>query len=300
MTAQVEWHQKFHWLYGIEEYLKFDEHPDYDRFIRIRDALLHGEYWSIRDLVLQEIKRGDFELTEQFVNTILLHYLHQDLTDIDHRQVIQYVSHCIDSEFVRNISSWSIKWGPKANLTDHFSRGQIASKTWMVKELRNIIDNRKLGNVVMYGGWYATIAAVLFQNFDIVKYYNLDMDDAVLKIADDFNYRTKNHGKFESMYCDVNQLVYCERSVKLPNGVNVEPTVVINTSCEHMTDEWFYNLPDGQFVVLQTNNYFSNEQHINCVNNVQEALDKYRFTDVLYAGELDNMIYDRYMIIGIK
>ena len=102
------------------------------------------------------------------------------------------------------------------------------------------------------------------------------------------------------MYCDVNQLVYNERSVRLPNGVNVEPTVVINTSCEHMTDEWFYNLPDGQFVVLQTNNYFSNEQHINCVHSVVEALEKYQFSEVFYYGEIDNMIYDRYMIIGIK
>lgn len=298
MDNNVSWNQKFHWLYGIEEYLDFIDHPQSDKFKQIEDAILHGQPWAIRDLILDEINRGKVGLSEQFVNTILLDLLHADLPELDNRQLLQYIAHCIDCSFIRDISSWSIKWSETTNITDHFSRGQVASKLWMVEKLNEILENKQLGTIIMYGGWYATIAAVLFDHFDIKKYYNLDMDEHVLAVANDFNY--KNLDKFKSQLCDVNTLVYQDNKCTLPDSTVVAPNVVINTSCEHMTDEWFYNLPDGQFVVLQTNNYFSNEQHINCVNSVAEAMEKYQFSEVLYAGELDNVLYYRYMIIGVK
>ena len=301
MTDNQSWDQKFHWLYGIEEYLRFENHPDFQRFMKIIEAVLHGNNWAIRDLILQEIQRGDMQLTEQFVNTLMLYHLHDGLPELEHRQMLQYVAHCIDDQFIRDVSSWSIKWGPRANLTDHFSRGQLQSKLWLVQELEKIIDNRNLGTVVMYGGWYATVAAILFKRFKINKYYNLDMDESVIQIADEFNYRQKVSQRFESMISDVNQLSYdADGKCTLPNGITVKPTVVVNTSCEHMNEEWFYNLPDGQFVVLQTNNYFENPQHVNCVHSVDEALEKYKFSQVLYSGEIDAMLYYRYMIIGIK
>ena len=65
-----------------------------------------------------------------------------------------------------------------------------------------------------------------------------------------------------------------------------------------MTDDWFYNLPSDMMVCLQTNDYFSNEQHINCVESVDDALEKYQFSRVYYSGELDTQLYKRFMIIG--
>lgn len=301
MNQENNWNQKFHWVYGVEEYLRFARHPKLENFLTIENAVMHGDYWCVRDLMLQEIKRGENELSEQFANTILLSFLNQDLPDINNRQLLQYITHCIDDKFVGAICDWSAKWGDEANIHDHFSRGQMRSKTRIVEELSKIIDNKQLGTVVMYGGWYATIAFMLFQQFKVSKFYNLDMDADVLQTSRDFNQAYTASGIFEAVKCDVNQLTYDNNNqFNLPNGTSVAPTVVINTSCEHMTDEWFYNLPDGQFVVIQTNNYFDNEQHINCVNSVQEALDKYQLSEVLFAEEIDNMICDRYMIIGIK
>ena len=76
--------------------------------------------------------------------------------------------------------------------------------------------------------------------------------------------------------------------------------IVINTSCEHMDNSWFHNLPNGTLVVLQTNDYFSNEQHVNCCHGVEDAKSKYPMTEVLYEGELDTYLYKRFMLIGIK
>ena len=67
-----------------------------------------------------------------------------------------------------------------------------------------------------------------------------------------------------------------------------------------MTDEWFYNIPDGKTIILQTNDYFSNEQHINCVKDLDAAVEKYKFSELLYKGTRDTVLYNRFMLIGRK
>ena len=75
---------------------------------------------------------------------------------------------------------------------------------------------------------------------------------------------------------------------------------VINTSCEHMDNTWYENLPIGTFVVLQTNDYFSNPQHSNCCKDLEEVKSKYPMQSISYEGELDTHLYNRFMLIGIK
>ena len=76
--------------------------------------------------------------------------------------------------------------------------------------------------------------------------------------------------------------------------------MVVNTSCEHMNNTWYENLPEGTFVALQTNNYFENPQHSNCCNDINDAKSKYPMQSVMYEGELDTQLYNRFMLIGIK
>ena len=289
---------KFHWMYGIEEYLKFVNHPQYHAYLKIVDAIVHGERWAIRDLILDQVKHGQTQTAEQYVNTIMISMLHQDLPNLTHSHILQYVQLYINDDFIDTVYNWSTRLSKQTNINDHFSRGQVNSKLWMIEKLDEIIHDRNIGTVVMYGGWYATVADLLFKYFKIKTFYNLDLDKDAVAVAKDFNY--KNNTKFESVLCDVNNLEFYNNTCTLPNSKQVTPTAIINTSCEHMKDDWFYNLPDGQFVVLQTNNYFENEQHTNCVSNIEHALDKYKFSDVLYSGCLDTHLYERYMIIGFK
>lgn len=76
--------------------------------------------------------------------------------------------------------------------------------------------------------------------------------------------------------------------------------LVINTSCEHMDTTWFDNLPEGTFVVLQQNDYFENEQHMNCCKDLEDVKKKYPMQSIHYEGELDTNLYNRFMIIGVK
>lgn len=301
----------FHWLHGLDEYFNFIQHIHHDKFKKVQKAVQYGESWPIRDLMLEEIKRGWNDSSEEFVNIAMLPLLAEDMP-FTNEQVLRFLMSHVDDGFLYDMHSWISYYNKnEINLDDHFSRGQMMSKLWMVEELRNVLEGNNLGTVLLYGGWYATISHMFFKFFSPKQVYSIDVDPSTVKIADEFNRRQShdNNWQFKAFAHDVNSLQFdnegrtvipADSSKMGTSQITVKPTIVINTSCEHMNDDWFYNLPDGQFVILQTNNYFENPQHSNCVSGVQEALDKYKFSSVYYKGELETFLYNRYMIIGVK
>ena len=264
---------------------------------------------------MDEIGRGQTKHTDEFVSIIL--HGHIDWTKwINHKKLINYFAHCIDEPLFKVINAWSDRYGGDVvNINDHFSRGQMQSKLWMLDELENIVEDGAMGNVLMYGGWYNTFAYFLFERFSINQIISLDIDPKVWEIADNFNAEKcyKENWRFKAATADVCKLdwskddmyghkvkINIDRPNTTPTATVFKPNIVINTSCEHMNDDWFYNLPDGMPVCLQTNDYFKNSQHTNCVASVGEAKDKYRFEDYVYAGELETFLYKRFTLIGIK
>jgi hypothetical protein len=294
-------------MHGLEEYLNYIDHPQCERFCSIKRAIMYGNISFIKELISSEIYRGHMDLTDEFLNIILSHY--NNYQELDNRKVLQYVSHCVDSDYIRKISSWSIKWQHQANLNDHFSRGQMKSKCWLVEQLTKILDDQKLGTIAHYGGWYATVAQHIFQKFEVKNYYNLEVDPGCIDIADDFNYEQIAGWQFKSVQQDVGNITWKDDDsfdVKIENRsnnlvtTNVKPDLIINTSCEHMKEDWFNNIPTGTIVCLQTNDYFENEQHSNCCRDLSDAIDKYPMSEVYYSGEIDTHLYKRFMIIGKK
>lgn len=294
-------------MHGLEEYLTYIDHPQCERFCSIKRAIMYGNISFIKELISSEIYRGHMDLTDEFLNIILSHY--NNYQELDNRKVLQYVSHCVDSDYIRKISSWSIKWQHQANLNDHFSRGQMKSKCWLVEQLTKIFDDQKLGTIAHYGGWYATVAQHIFQKFEVKNYYNLEVDSGCIDIADDFNYEQIAGWQFKSVQQDVGNITWKDDDsfdVKIENRsnnlvtTNVKPDLIINTSCEHMNEDWFNNIPTGTVVCLQTNDYFENEQHINCCRDLSDAINKYSMSEVYYSGEIDTHLYKRFMIIGKK
>jgi len=76
---------------------------------------------------------------------------------------------------------------------------------------------------------------------------------------------------------------------------------VINTSCEHVENfsNWYDKVPQGRLVVLQSNNYFEHDEHINCVDSLEE-FKKQCPMDIVFSGELELPLYKRFMLIGYK
>ena len=77
--------------------------------------------------------------------------------------------------------------------------------------------------------------------------------------------------------------------------------LIINTVCEHMTpdqyNEWLDKLPSNKRIVLQSNDYFSHEEHVNCKQTLEE-FQKDCNLNVDIAGSMPTEKYNRFMIIG--
>jgi hypothetical protein len=81
------------------------------------------------------------------------------------------------------------------------------------------------------------------------------------------------------------------------------PDLIINTSSEHMTEEWFNQLRFKQIesnpiVAIQSNNLLSGDGHINCVHSIDHMKKKFPMKEILYEGELQLKGYKRVMLIG--
>ena len=140
---------KLIWDFNGVDSLKTAKHFNIhlEEFLDIKKAVMHGNIWKIRRRLIHEIQRGWLDdrdapnaspLSIEFVNILLAHYSGWDYAR--HRKILRYVAHCIDDDFIRKISSWSIRWQVKANLNDHFSRGQMRSKMWMIDQLNVCLE----------------------------------------------------------------------------------------------------------------------------------------------------------------
>ena len=76
--------------------------------------------------------------------------------------------------------------------------------------------------------------------------------------------------------------------------------LVVNTSCEHIADlrGWLGLLPKGTNVLLQSNDYFSEPTHINCVDRSRPSSSWPALRKLRFSGTLPTKKYNRFMLIG--
>ena len=193
---------------------------------------------------------------------------------------------------------------------DCFSRGQLESKLWLLTELGKL--NVELGTVFLCAGWYATLATMLFESdIKIDKVRSFDIDESCVDIAETFNKPWfVDEWRFKSITQDIMDINYNQHvwqywsnaNNRMSYPITDSPDTIINTSCEHIENfqEWYDLIPDGKLVVLQSNNYYEIEEHVNCVRSIEEFAVKAPMDNILYSGELDLPKYKRFMLIGFK
>jgi hypothetical protein len=169
---------------------------------------------------------------------------------------------------------------------DAFWSGQLKSKEWLIQNLHPHI--RKFVTVDIHGGWVGTLASMLFQsNIPVTSIRSIDIDPSVEKIANDMNKIEEIVGRFRAVTSDM-----C--------NIRSDADVIINTSCEHITQEqydlWLSGVPHNSLLVLQSNNYEIPE-HVRIAKTLDEFKEQCGIT-VIWAGELALPMYTRYMIIG--
>lgn len=169
---------------------------------------------------------------------------------------------------------------------DAFWSGQLKSKEWLITNLRKHVN--KFITVDIHGGWVGVLASMLFQSDIPVSHIrSVDIDPSCEPIAVNMNKVEEMVGKFRAVTADM-----CE--------IRSDADVVINTSCEHITqdqyDLWLSGMPHNTLLVLQSNNY-NIPEHVRIANDLDEFKTQCKI-NVLWSGELELPLYTRYMIIG--
>lgn len=189
---------------------------------------------------------------------------------------------------------------------DWYTIGQLSSKQTIIDIIKT--HEISLGTVYLLGGWYGTLASMFEVNdIQLDKIRSFDIDPSCEDIARNFNKKwLMKDWKFQATTIDVNDLEFspCRYTVKRADGtaVNIEetPTTIINTSSEHMDNSWFNNVPYGTTVIIQNNDFFDCDGHINCVHDLDELRKRYPLSTEISATELPTDLYNRFTLVGIK
>ena len=162
---------------------------------------------------------------------------------------------------------------------------QLASKLWILKTIKEY--KLDVSNVYIFGGWTGVLSSLLLSDKDlnVKKVYSIDIDPWCKPIA-------------ESMCIyDIRFAAICD-DMKSFNMYG-EPSLVINTSTEHVSQEvyniWYDTIPANTNVIIQGNNFFSCKEHVRCSKNVDDFMLMNRVKNLSYSGELPNSQYTRFM-----
>ena len=169
---------------------------------------------------------------------------------------------------------------------DAFWSGQLKSKEWLITNLRRHV--KKFVTIDIHGGWVGVLASMLFQSdVPIINIRSIDIDPTCEPIAVNMNKIEEMVGKFRAVTADM-----C--------AIRSDADVIINTSCEHITQEqydlWLLGMPHNSLFVLQSNNY-NIPEHVRIAKSLDE-FKKQCNIDAIWAGELELPLYKRFMIIG--
>ena len=146
------------------------------------------------------------------------------------------------------------------------NKNQIESKMWLADSLLGAVGP-DLATVVILGGWFGVLGAVLLHDprFSIGKVLSIDIDPRCAAIAESLNATHVRAGRFAAQTADMLDMDYASTRGAADGAHGAD--LVINTSCEHLQafGRWYDRIPAQQLLVLQSNNYYSCNEHVNCV-----------------------------------
>ncbi|MDA8882805.1 hypothetical protein N9I00_00195 [bacterium] len=274
---------------------------DISSIFRLLPSAIVGELEDLRRAVLEQNLHSIFRLTDdEDLRKLILEDNTWKLWPVLDRYVDTQFTAAFKSFVINNTEIWN----------DCFSRGQLRSKLWLVHELKKC--NADLGTVFLCAGWYATLATMLFESdIKVDKIRSFDIDETCVDIAETFNKPWfGNQWQFKSITADILDIDYTQHTWQCWSKTNNRmsypiidsPDTIINTSCEHIANfaAWYDLIPDGKLVILQSNNFFEVEEHVNCINSIEEFVVMAPMQNILYSGELKLDKYKRFMIIGYK
>lgn len=265
-------------FFGLEEYLKFTANAE--------DALLTNEIGKVFNE--PEVKEALLAAYIRIINR-------KNPSDKIFRAIGNYIKENNSSEAMQ----------------DAMSRSQIRSKIWLVEELAKIQSH--FNHVAIMAGWFGQLCAIYDKKLTYKKIRIIELDKQACELSDySFNLSNLENYKIKSVHADISKLTlykngyeWAVENFKENTKYNEKflPDLIINTSAEHMTEEWFQQLrfkelESNPIVAIQSNNMFDGEGHVNCVHSIDHMKKKFPMKEILFEGELQLKGYKRVMLIG--
>ena len=269
-------------LSGIQKYVEWKKHPLMDDIEECRRAVVASDEDAIRSVTDKLIwSKNDIPNLKQFLQYIqsgkknrfnperALHFMYEMYGDGYDDFFGTFMGAVVENKEV--------------NYIDALSQFQVESKIWLVDELAKL---DKHDNALFIGGWLGISSLWLSKAEVISNVTNLDLDKDAINFSNKLNAYNFNYK--EGIVSDIDEH-------DLSNY-----DLIINTSSEHMTDDWFDRVPSGCTIAIQTNDFHEITEHINTVNDLTELQEKYKMTETYYVGVRDCDRYNRFMLIGKK
>ncbi len=185
--------------------------------------------------------------------------------------------------------------------SDAWSDGQFRSKLWLANALEKITLGQQFPlNLWIFGSWYGLAAQVLLvrDRLKLGEIHLFDVDPKCGPIAK----KLLNHWICQGLPIHFH-LQDCEKLGE-HSGFG-QPSVVINTSCEHFRSyDWLEGIPAGALVVAQSTD-MDHPTHILSPSNLGEFKEECgKLMNIILAEELrfvyPDKSFSRFMIIGRK
>lgn len=178
---------------------------------------------------------------------------------------------------------------PQVNWADAIGPSQLVSKSRLVDKIIDHLTPET--ELVLIGGWIGLIPYLLDHRAAKFKScLNIDLDPEALKASELLNLHVP---EYSTKSIDASDFDYW----------SMREAFIINTSCEHLQNYtgWIQKIPSGTPCVLQSNNMFGLEEHVNCKSTLDEFVLECGLSSIDQTEAIDiGNNWSRFMIIGRK
>lgn len=299
---------KVEWLYGLEEYFLFTNKEPFAKHIHDFISL---NYVDDPTTILKKLILKSQTLPADIFSKHLNCYFNSGKKEFNLVEIASTLKDVTNDKLLNIIHAFARNNLDINQLGDAFSKGQVRSKIWLIKELSNV--STRYNNVMVLAGWYGQLKLFYDRLLTYHKMRIVDLDRTACEASDYiFNLSNLENYKVKSVCADINNLT-CYKTgyewdvTNFKEGTSYKekflPDLIINTSAEHMTEEWFNQIRFKEFesnpiVAIQSNNMFNLPEHVNCVHSVNHMKKKFPMKEILFEGELQLKGYKRVMLIG--
>ena len=299
------------WLYGLEDYFNFSNNTEAAEYIRNIVTIFYADNpaASLKKLCINAFETAND--SEKFSKIINLYFtaLQKDFSLLELASNARII---FPKEKIFNaIHMFDRTNSGSLVLKDALSRSQVKSKIWIIEELEKI--NTNYANVLVMAGWFGQIKGIYDNRLTYTKMRIAELDRTACETSDYiFNLSNLENYKVKAVNVNINELTLHKNGYEwdvenfkesTKYSEKFLPDLIINTSAEHMTEEWynqirFKELESNPIVAIQSNNLFDIPEHINCVHSIDHMKKKFPMKEILFEGELQLKGYKRVMLIG--